>query len=212
MLKKFVFYSVFTSSLVLNAYLLTTEVEVVNTLDDEMEQVNDKVAFSQSAIAKKRGVKNFKDKNIQKIRSKVLKSSRTEEQSNASSKIDKDQVEELDETQIEQAMNAWKERTRGYMERDLGLFPEQVDEYFLLSENRQREISDYIKSISENRSDDMHFLSMEENIEISKINERYLNSMKRLLGEQGYKSYQKFRHHEVKKMVEEGDSYFFPDI
>jgi hypothetical protein len=210
-MKKLIFGGILVGSVALNIYLINTEVIVKNDLDqDFMEEMNDEITIAQSAVKKPRiTIKNHK-KNIEKISQDLLP------------KTNSNKVEASDYTdetypgkgpdEYQKSKDVWKENVTSFLDRDLNLQEEQVESYFNLDQAREFEISDFMGTKVGEHEDEPYLFTVEDNVALGKINEKYLNKLKASFGEEAYKQYIKFRQESNKRNMKNRDSHFYAEF
>ena len=97
-----------------------------------------------------------------------------------------------------------------FLEYKVGLNYEQVDEYYNLKDKRQKEIDDFINErfaeMKENGAKHL-VLSMEDTIEMGKINQKYLDKLKKNIGMDAYERYQDFKQN-LNNKAQSGQNYY----
>ncbi len=207
-MKKLLFGGILLGSLSLNVYLLNTEVIVSNNLEEDTFEVNDEISVAQSAVKKEKKFKEKHFQNIRNIKQDLLPEYKTKDAEKKTEYLE-DKVPDDYERDYEKAKVVWEEKVTEYLEMDLNLDSLQIDNYFALSKDREKAISDYITPKVEESSDRTYMFSLEDNIEIGKINERYLGRLKSTLGEEAYNEYVKYRRkHNKNSMSSSSGNYF----
>lgn len=216
MVKKLFFISLLSGSVGLNIYLLNTLVVSHDDLDSDMIEMDDKISIAQSAIRKPYSTSERKrDKNKKSIRKSFLP------ESHNGSENKKEQAESTIDNEVEQdvtyinsnydlGMDKWQKRLVDKLEGELALSTDTVDQYFQIRKERQDAIDSYMQPQFDNLPDGESLLvSIEDNIQISKINEFYLNKLKDSLGSEAYKSYKKVRENFNKESLQPNSDHFY---
>jgi hypothetical protein len=211
MIKKILFVGALTGSIGMNFYLLNSEVIVHNDLDSDLIEMDDEISLSQSALQKPKITIKKNIKHIGKIRKDFLPEDKAEEikASNENIEIDEKEVTYIN-SNYEVGVEKWKSIISEKFEIDAGLDSEVVDKYFEISQSRQKAIDKLMNPKFENLpKGESLFISMEDNIEISKINESYMNELRSELGEENYNLYKKIRKDFNKKSLEPNSDHFY---
>jgi len=207
MFKKIFFYTILSASVGLNLYLFTVEEKEIDNLDQTPEIKIDKIKLAQSAIKKSQMHANQKAKNIKQIKESILLNQQesTEDKSEIKEAISPDY-----EQNYEKAKNNWNEEIRAYFEVDLGLMPEQVDKYIELARDREIEISKMMDETfkkSDLNPDEPYLFTLEDNINLGKINQKYSIELRRIIGAEAYNQYVKQRNKMAMKMIKDGHGF-----
>lgn len=200
----------FVSSLGLNIVLLSTQ---------EPTQEIDSVGTQQAALSiPSREIPQQRHENNIKFIEDDLKPSQQKPE-NLEEKVEaleeQERSEPVDYQEAYQQVNKkYNQETRAFIERDLGLSPETADFYFSLSQRRQKEIDDFVgpKIDPANSGDEPYLFTIEDNIEMAKINAKYINLLKASMGEANYTQYKKFRQNLNRKLLEDGRGYFWVEF
>ena len=171
------------------------------------EPESDSVSSIQSAVKlDKSRIPDLRHKNnIEIIEDEILPEKRDQNitERPVSEKDEELATSSLSNEQYKQTQERWDKETRAFLERDLGLNPELASFYFELANKRRLEIDAYLTpKIEENR--EVFGFTIEDNIHLSKINEKYLNFLKTAIGEENYEQYKNYRARQNKKFMEEG--------
>jgi hypothetical protein len=213
MVKKLLLAGVLTGSIGMNFYLLNSEVVVHNDLDSDLIEMDDEISLSQSAIQKPKITIKKNKKHIGKIRKDFLPEDKTQEikadSSSADDKLDLKEVTYI-ETNYEVGVEKWKNLLTEKFEIEAGLDSEIVDKYLSVSKARKKAIDDFMTPKFENlQKGETLFISMEDNIEISKINETYIKKLRKEIGEENYNLYKKTRKDFNRKSLEPNSDRFY---
>jgi hypothetical protein len=103
------------------------------------------------------------------------------------------------------------QRIEEFLDVKVGLTPDQLDLYSFLKEQRAKDIDQFIKKRLEEQQKDGNstlMLSMEDTIEIGKINQNYLNRFKKNIGPEAYERYRKFKREFNHEMASDPDNMF----
>lgn len=194
---KKLFALLFISSLALNVYLINTEVVFEETVSDSIEsnyraiprQVieEDKVELAQAALKKSSDCNESKNINAQV-------------QSDQPEKAEVREEWQFNEEEFQQESQAFYEKANKkiaeFLEYNVGLTLDQIDMYYRLRQQRQEEVDAFVKG----RFDEMEkngakhlFLSLEDTVEMGKINQKYLERFKNNIGADAYEMYQDFK-------------------
>lgn len=196
---KRIFATFFISSLALNIYLLNTEVAYEETTFDNLDEnyraiprpviEQDQVELAQAAIKKDCNCPSISQNKMNSDQDKV-------EQENASMSDELEFDEEVYQRESKEFYESANKKIAEYLEYNAGLNVEQVDLYYQLRDDRQKEIDAFVKG----RFDEMEsngakhlFLSLEDTVEMGKINQKYLEKFKNSVGDRAYEMYQGFK-------------------
>ncbi|MAZ48475.1 MAG: hypothetical protein CME65_07925 [Halobacteriovoraceae bacterium] len=190
-------------SVSLNVYLVNLDSQ--NQISDQVSSKASALKIEKSYIPKKRH-----QNNIEFIQEEMLPEEK-ESQANLTepklspNKEEKVEVKEefrFDEQAARESMKTWKRESRAFIERDLGLDAEVADLYLEVREQRRRAIDAYFEPRMSEDIDEVYVWSIEDGIELAKINERYLNKLKEGMGEENYRAFSKFRQKNNRKNME----------
>ncbi|MFT6631041.1 MAG: hypothetical protein ACJAS4_000987 [Bacteriovoracaceae bacterium] len=209
-MKKLIFGGILVGSVALNIYLINTEVIVKNDLDSDFMEMNDEITIAQSAVKKPRIVIKNHKKNIEKI-SKDLMPEKVSEASDAS-EYTEDRYPVDDQDQYQKSKEVWKENVTSFLDLDLKLDVEQIESYFKLEKQREMEISSFMSPKIGEENDGPYLFTVEDNVALGKINEKYLKKLKISFGDEAYTQYIKFRQNTNKKLIKSGDSHYFAEF
>jgi hypothetical protein len=209
-MKKLIFGGILVGSVALNIYLINTEVIVKNDLDSDFMEMNDEITIAQSAVKKPRIVIKNHKKNIEKI-SKDLMPEKVSEASDAS-EYTEDRYPVDDQDQYQKSKEVWKENVTSFLDLDLKLDVEQIESYFKLEKQREMEISSFMSPKIGEENDGPYLFTVEDNVALGKINEKYLKKLKIYFGDEAYTQYIKFRQNTNKKLIKSGDSHYFAEF
>lgn len=191
---------IFIVSLSLNIYFLTTKTAYVETVSDSFDTyktkpnhklpVEDEINLAQASIKK---TECPPPQNIDEVKQEFM-------QAPSQVELEKDDEFVFDEKEYQKASEQFYEsankKIAEFLEYKVGLNFEQVDKYYELKNNRQKEIDEYIQSrfseMQENGAKHL-ILSMEDTIEMGKINQKYLERLKSNIGDDAYERYQDFK-------------------
>ena len=179
-ISKIVYATLLAGSIGLNFYLLNEEVVVVDTLKDDIDlnQTQDKIKVSKAALKKISRTPSFgveTEKNL-------------------------NEDEKLTPEDYDIAINEWDIQLDKFLEEELKLDRDQIRSLAELKRNRLIEIDNFLKSrIQESKT---YYFSVEDQIAQSKINEKYLNKQRELLGESNYIRYKEYRSEYNRKLME----------
>lgn len=104
------------------------------------------------------------------------------------------------EQDLAESQERWKENITEFFTTGLDLRESAVDQYYEIKDSRERELSKYLTELV--RSQGSFIYTLENMVEENKINEKYLNQLKNLMGVQGYKAYKAFRDLHNHQMIE----------
>ncbi len=211
-MKKFVYFTLLASSLGLNLYLLNTEVVVHNTLEDDIIEIDDEISVAQSALKISKMKNKSHQKNLKQIRKGFVPSETQRKESEAEVSVEKEKRPQDYERDYEKAKEAWREKLSRYMEYELGLQSEQVERYFELGNERESAISNYLSPKMGKNAGEAYFFTIEDNVAMGKINEKYLNLLRQELGEDSYRQYIQYRQTHNRKAIEAGNADFYMDF
>ncbi len=199
-------------SLVLNVYLITNNEQDTPSVDKVSVKAA-AVKVENSQIPNKRH-----ENNIEFIEEEIMPEDEAQQdQIKHSRVIELDEPEqaanEFSEEAMKVAQKTWEREYRAFMERDLGLDPSVADIYRELADKRKKEIDDYlIPKMSSMEENEPYLFTLEDNIELSKINQKYLKNLKEVMGPKNYDSYSRFRENMNRKIMENGSSYFWVEF
>ena len=200
----------FTFSLSLNVYFLITEVAYIETIEDDLDSFtarpaqvgklakndqenSDKLNLTQAAIKKE--CECNKPSELNKVRDEFMQADKNEKSEEEKEEDFAFSEEEYQRASKEFYDNAYK-KIGDFLEYKVGLNYEQVDKYYELKNQRQEEIDTYInqrfKEMKDNGAKHL-ILSMEDTIEMGKINQKYLDKLKKNVGQDAYERYQEFK-------------------
>jgi hypothetical protein len=209
-MKKLIFGGILIGSVALNIYLINTEVIVKNDLDSDFMEMNDEITIAQSAVKKPRIVIKNHKKNIEKISKDLMPEKVTEVRDAPEYTEDRYPVDDQD--QYQKSKEVWKENVTSFLDLDLELDVEQVESYFKLEKQREMEISSFMSPKIGEENDGPYLFTVEDNVALGKINEKYLKKLKTSFGDEAYTQYIKFRQNTNKKLIKSGDSHYFAEF
>ncbi|MAX67003.1 MAG: hypothetical protein QF441_15875 [Bacteriovoracaceae bacterium] len=206
-MKTFLLSTALLTSVCFNIYLLNTEVVVKDDLDsDIIEPLDDHISVAQSALKKtKKPVRN----NSKKLK-EIEKSFFPNKDSNEAEVSNKTESN-FSEKDYENSQQAWKDTVTEYLEYELRVPFTSIQTYFDIQKQREQEISEYMAPKLQN-TDETYLFTMEDNIEMAKINSKYLKRLQETLGEKAYREFINFRQKYNKKMIESGEGHFYIDF
>jgi hypothetical protein len=120
--------------------------------------------------------------------------------------------ESLHMMQIGDIESSWVAGVQEYLEIDLGLSAEEFSQYMEIRVRRQEALDKYflpkIKKAQEESGNEQvtYFPTPEDSIALGKINEKFANKLKGVLGENNYESFSDFRNRFNSKAVSEGNN------
>ena len=175
------------------------------TMRDEVSSKASALRLEKSYVPKKRH-----ENNLEFIQDEMLPQDKSasdqvklEDTPSKEEKVKQVDFHEFDERAAHESMKAWRRDSRAFIERDLGLDSQVADLYFEVREKRRKEIDEYFEPrMNDLQQDQTYIWSMEDNIAISKINERYLNLLKSGMGKSNYEAFKKFRQRNNRKSME----------
>lgn len=189
-------------SVSLNVYLIKTGSQ--NEISDEISTGVSAIKIEKSYIPKKRH-----ENNIEFIQDEMLPEDKASQAKLAEPKLEPneetvevEEPKEFDERAMRESMKAWQKESRAFIERDLGLEAGVADLYFEIRDKRRNAIDEYFEPRMSNLGDEPYVWSIEDNIAIAKINERYLNLLKLGMGEENYRAFSRFRQKNNRKNME----------
>lgn len=206
-MKRYIWNALVVSSFILNIYFLTDEPKVV---EDTLSLKASAIKKNPKTVASKRhdnNLKTFKEDIFPK-QEEVRPSDLNQVEADNAKPDEKRPYEEV----YQELHQDWRKSARAYIERDLGLSPDQADFYFELAMKRQEEVNKYLEPKINNEEGEPYLYSIEDNVEIGRINGRYLQLLKASLGPEGYQNFKKFREAQNKKLMEEGQGYFWVEF
>ena len=104
------------------------------------------------------------------------------------------------EEELVESQERWRENVSDFFVANLDLRESDVDKYFDIKNSRDRELSKFLTERIKNQGSFIY--TLEDMVDENKINERYLNKLKNLMGDQGYKDYKAFRDQHNREMIE----------
>jgi len=209
-MKSFLLSCLLLGSIGLNIYLLNTEVVVENNLDENTFQVNDEIKIAQSAI-KKAELSNKKHKrNNRKIRKSFL----PEDTSSPSVEHTQEKTENaVYEVQYQESLTKWDEKLNQHLELDLNLTPDEIQQFNSILKKRMTAINSYMEPILREQDPEVGYMNtVEDNIEISKINITYSEYLKGFLGPVAYEAYANFRKNHNANEFQNGTSHVYVEF
>ncbi len=215
-MKKLIFPVIFTISIGLNFYLLSgdSELLVSDDLDDALyEEVNDQISVAQSAIKKTDLLahkKSHHKQNIKVIENEINTANEPDHQDDRG--YSEDKASEDFERNYEQSKLKWDQDSQDYFERELGLRIEAYETYLELQKLREKEVSNYMTPKIEDANGEPYLFTLEDNIEIGKINSKYLKQLKDTMGAESYERYINFRQNYNKKLITSGNAHFYVEF
>lgn len=176
------------SSLLFNLYLMSERRKLRSQKIELTKKIKtDNVSVSQAAI--KNTPKNETNKSIEK------EADTPDAVNNPTLYTGLPTEEELADSQ-----EKWRENITDFMISGLNLRDNDVDQYFEIKNARDRELSQFLTERV--KSQGSFIYTLEDMVEENKINEKYLNQLKSLMGDQGYESYKAFRDLHNHQMIE----------
>lgn len=124
-----------------------------------------------------------------------------------SSKLE-ESFKEYEESMIKY-LDDYREEAKHFLQSKLDAGVEAADLYFELSEKRQVAINDYInpkiKAHQEKKGvESPYFLSLDDQVNMAKINENYINKLKKKIGDEGYEKLQKMKQEYMEEAMKNG--------
>lgn len=179
-----------------NLYLLNEEVVVEDSLDQEIEQViDDKISVAQSGLKKT-------SKDIVRVTSQSAPLEKNE-------KINEPTEQIIDEQKYQElslrSKKLWQRKISDLIEIKLGFDEETTDKYYKLKELRTKDIDNFFAQFEK---EGPIYLGLEDRIELSKIDVKYLIEIKEIFGKD-YSRYKELLNQHNKEMMEES-MYFYP--
>lgn len=179
-----------------NLYLLNEEVVVEDSLDQEIEQViDDKISVAQSGLKKT-------SKDVARVTSQSAPLEKNE-------KINEPREEIIDEQKYQElslrSKKLWQRKISDLIEIKLGFDEETTDKYYKLKELRTKDIDNFFAQFEK---EGPIYLGLEDRIELSKIDVKYLIEIKEIFGKD-YSRYKELLNQHNKEMMEES-MYFYP--
>lgn len=104
------------------------------------------------------------------------------------------------EEEIIESQEKWRDNVSEFFITSLDLRESDVDKYFEIKKSREKELSLFLTERI--RSQGSFIYTLEDMVDENKINEKYLNHLKKLMGEQGYNAYRSFRDSHNQQMIE----------
>ena len=203
----------FIFSICLNFYLLSTSHETIvsDDLDQAIyEEVNDKISVAQSALKTKASKKNnFHKQNMKIIENELLPEKTHSAKHDNLESTDESNTTERFHEDYERARGKWERDVSEFIERNLGLPMESVDAYLELQKQREKEVSEYMSPKLDSANGEAYLFTLEDNISIGKINEKYLTQLRANMGTEAYEKFIKYRQSYNREMIKSGDSPYF---
>lgn len=190
----------------LNLYLLNATVVMEDDLDDNLTTPLDEVKVAQSAVNKIKVMKNslrIHDMKSSKPDSGVSKISRKE-------KVD-DKILSNFSDKYREEKEKWDSDLREFLEYEISLSTPQIQEIIELRDRRERERSDYFsEKIDQEGKSSFYIHTAQDRVDLAKIDKKYIEMIKQILGEDGYTRYQSFRDdYNAKKIDGKKEVYHF---
>ena len=181
------------ASILFNIYLVSVRRDLVkeNNALTQLSRKVDRISTDQAAIKLVETV----DKSGKAITKATESVSNKESLSNSTMYTGLPTEEELVESQ-----EKWRENVTDFFLTGLDLRESDVDKYYEIKRSREKELSQFLTERI--RSQGSFIYTLEDMVDENKINERYLNKLKDLMGEQGYQSYRAFRDSHNQQMIE----------
>tara|TARA_B100001971_G_scaffold84647_1_gene77947 strand:+ start:43261 stop:43917 length:657 start_codon:yes stop_codon:yes gene_type:complete len=211
------FAFIFIFSISLNVYFLTTSTAYVETVSDDFNDYQarpqvikeDSLSISQASI--KKNTECPPAQKVDEVKENFLYPEGKKTEDNEVE--DKDEFA-FDEEEYQRASKEFYQNANKsiaeFLEYKVGLNYEQVDEYYNLKDKRQKEIDDFINErfaeMKENGAKHL-VLSMEDTIEMGKINQKYLDKLKKNIGMDAYERYQDFKQN-LNNKAQSGQNYY----
>ena len=211
-MKTLLFSALFAGSIGLNIYLLNSNTIVESNLDSDLIKRSDEVHLAQSAVKKTPKHQSLNDSHqnqLTDIRKKFLPESNPELDEKTTN--DPHHEEEYNDNYTRQR-EAWRNDISVFLETELGLEDNEVNSYFDLQQERELKVSDFLSSKFDKNSNKTYIISMEDNIEIAKINQKYLKQLKQNLGEDNFEKYKMYKDNFNKEMMDAGEAYFMMEF
>lgn len=104
------------------------------------------------------------------------------------------------EEELAESQEKWKENITDFFLAELNLRERAVDQYYEIKNSRDKELSLFLTERV--KSQGSFIYTLEDMVDENKINEKYLNQLKKLMGVQGYNSYKAFRDLHNHQMIE----------
>jgi hypothetical protein len=216
---------IFLASIVFNiVYLIQDDEIMITNLKDKIFKLKDENLKLKSELKR---LKKFDEVSTQLSSIKKKQINNQDDIDSATQKTFKEHApkrdeENLDDSQLKFEEKAYQEesekffkqahnRISEFLEVKIGLNPEQIELYESLKEGRSKEIDEFIKNRMEELKKDGEttmFLSMEDTIEIGKINQSYLKRFKSSIGSEAYERYRKFKREFNQEMANDPNNMF----
>lgn len=220
-MKKLILPMALMTSLAFNIYLLSSEDTITESdldeqiVDELKTDETDKVKVAQSAISKAKVERKSDvnhEKNLRAIQKDLMpeKKSQDEIVSDNETYKEKDPYAEEDyQRAYEVEKEKWETELNTYLERDLGLDEEEYNRYISLRDERAKEVDAFLvpKMKQHEEGDEPYLFTIEDNVEIGKINAKYLNKLKSTLGD-SYQEFIDFRQRYNKKLIKDGRQFY----
>lgn len=181
------------SSVVLNLYLVTTGNRVPeqeNGKVAELQSEADIVTTRSSSIKKKQDLEKSSGEKKEEVIS-----------SEADTFINPTMYTGLPtEQEMIESQERWRENVTDFFIDGLDLRESDADKYFEIKDLREKELSKFLTERI--RSQGSFIYTLEDMVDENKINEKYLNQLRTLMGKDGYNSYRAFRDNHNQQMIE----------
>lgn len=176
-----------------------------------MKLVKDKVRMKKSSI-KKHEVIPAKEKkhNLKGIKNSFLETEKRDYSDLQETKIENKNYINADE--VEKAQEAWHRKASDFFTVELGLDGQTIEEFFQLNKDREKELNEFMRSRINHNGGDQFFYTLEDIVNENKINEKYLEKVKSMLGPGNYENYKVFRNQYNKKIIESGEGFYLIEI
>lgn len=177
----------------------------------DQNQLQDSIGVKQSAIKKEAIIPQAeKAQNLKGIKSSFLETDKRDYKDLQETKIENKNYINADE--VDKAEQAWKRKASDFFAVELGLDGQTIEEFFQLNIEREKELNAFMRSRITENGGDQFFYTLEDIVNENKINERYLNKLKSMLGPQGYKDYKTFRNRYNQQIIESGEGFYLIEI
>lgn len=201
-MKTLILVGLLIGSVGLNIYLLNSPVIVQEHLDEDLKaSSSDKIKMAQSALKRVASPKRevlYQRKELGPVKEKQS--------------VKEEMLSDIDVEYAKQK-ESWQQDITSFFLNEMGLADEEIDSYFVMINEREKAISDYlapkVRTLAKGQT---YVLTIEDNIATGKINEEYLKILKASLGEEGFDQYQEFKESYNKSLIEKGTSYFLMEL
>ena len=219
------FRILFLTSIIFNIVLLLQDDEsLITSLKTKVLDLEEKVLKLKSENRRLRNTDrlNFKQAAIKKTQPNFQESVESTTQKTFKEQLPKKEESEINDEDVMLEEKAYQEESEKFfkqahakiaefLEIKVGLTPDQMNLYSFLKEQRSHDIERFIKkrmSDLQKEGDSTFMLSMEDTIEIGKINQSYLERFKKNIGPEAYDRYRKYKREFNREMASDPNNMF----